>query len=310
MIRDAQTVYLLAKHFPARLRALPPTLFQTIVQGLIDRHYNTLSSAYLLMAYGSYVEVVPPSVTKMAITAIDPAGQQQALNLPANFAPRVSFPETTKKLHFSGDSSMPLYYAVSESGFDQQLPTTEVHNGLEITRAYLNAKGESVDKVALGEEITVQLRIRAIDRDFIDDLAVQDLLPAGFEAILQNPVAKTEDGKENPDDVADDSNASSNEESDNEEPANNGSAWWKDRLLTGGNWKPFYADVREDRVVLFGSIDKNLAEYQYKIKAISAGVFNVPPIYASAMYEPTLRAQASAGKISVNDMESKLVVGK
>jgi uncharacterized protein YfaS (alpha-2-macroglobulin family) len=310
MIRDAQTVYLLAKHFPARLRALPPTLFQTIVQGLIDRHYNTLSSAYLLMAYGSYVEVVPPSVTKMAITAIDPAGQQQALNLPANFAPRVSFPETTKKLHFSGDSSMPLYYAVSESGFDQQLPTTEVHNGLEITRAYLNAKGESVDKVALGEEITVQLRIRAIDRDFIDDLAVQDLLPAGFEAILQNPVAKTEDGKENPDDVADDSNASSNEESDNEEPANNGSAWWKDRLLTGGNWKPFYADVREDRVVLFGSIDKNLAEYQYKIKAISAGVFNVPPIYASAMYEPTLRAQASAGKISVNDMESKPVVGK
>lgn len=309
MIRDAQTVYLLAKHFPARLRALPPTLFQTIVQGLIDRHYNTLSSAYLLMAYGSYVEAVPPSMTKMAITAIDQAGQQQALNLPATSAPRVSFPETTKKLHFSGDSAMSLYYAVSESGFDQLPPTAEIHEGLEITRAYLNAKGETVDKAALGEEITVQLRVRAIDRDWIDNLAIQDLLPAGFEAVLQNPVAKTEDGQENPDNVPD-SNASSNEESDNEEPTDNGSSWWKDRLSTGGNWKPQYSDVREDRVVLFGSVTKNLAEYQYKIKAISAGVFNVPPIYASAMYEPTLRAQASTGKITVNDVENKTVVAK
>ncbi|MFI3219718.1 MAG: hypothetical protein QX189_11450, partial [Methylococcales bacterium] len=180
---------------------------------------------------------------------------------------------------------------------------------LEITRAYLNAKGETVDKAALGEEITVQLRVRAIDRDWIDNLAIQDLLPAGFEAVLQNPVAKTEDGQENPDNPTDD-NAESTEESDNPPPVYNGSVWWKDRLLTGGNWKPQYADVREDRVVLFGSITKNLSEYQYKIKAISAGVFNVPPIYASAMYEPTLRAQASAGKISVDDVETKAVVAK
>jgi uncharacterized protein YfaS (alpha-2-macroglobulin family) len=240
----------------------------------------------------------------LAITAIDQAGQQQALTLPQNFAPRVSFPETSKKLHFSGDGAMTLYYAVSESGYDQLPPTAEVHDGLEITRAYLNAKGETVIKVALGEEITVQIRIRAIDREWLDNLAIQDLLPAGFEAVIQTPVAKTETVDE-PAEGEDGSEAESDAE-----PANNGSSWWKDRLSTGGNWTPQYADIREDRVVLFGSITNQLAEYQYKIKAISAGVFNVPPVYAAAMYEPTLRAHASAGKISIDDAEIKSVVAK
>lgn len=304
MIRDAQTIYLLAKHFPARLQAMPPTLFQTIVKGLMEDRYNTLSSAYLLLAYSAYTDVVPPNmVQSLAISAIDQAGQSQALTLPQNFAPRVSFPETTKKLHFSGDSTMTLYYAVSETGFDQLPPAAEVHDGLEITRAYLNAKGETITKAALGEEISVQIRIRAIDRDWVDNLVVQDLLPAGFEAVIQTPAAKTEETS---------TNESSNEgEGEGDaEPDDNGSSWWKDRLVTGGNWTPFYADIREDRVVLFGTVNKNLAEYQYKIKAISAGVFNVPPVYASAMYEPTLRAHASAGKISVDDVESKVVVGK
>jgi uncharacterized protein YfaS (alpha-2-macroglobulin family) len=305
LIHDAQTLYLLAKHFPARLQAMPTTIFQTIVKGLTEDRYNTLSSAYLLLAYGAYTDVVPPSIVQsLAINAIDQAGQSLALTLPANFAPRVSFPETTKKLHFSGDSSMPLYYAVSESGYDQLPPTAEVHDGLEITRVYLNAKGETVTKAALGEELTVQLRIRAIDHEWINDLVVQDLLPAGFEAVIQTPVAKTEDAP------ASDGEATDNAAASDEEPADNGSSWWKDRLSIAGNWKPQYADIREDRVVLYGSITNELAEYQYKIKAISAGVFNVPPIYATDMYQPTLRAHSSAGKISVDDVESKAVVGK
>jgi hypothetical protein len=271
-------------------------VFQNIVKGLAEQRYNTLSSAYLLLAYGAYVDAVPPSTMQsLAITAIDQAGQQQALTLPANFAPRVSFPESTKKLHFSGDGSAPLYYAVSESGYDQLPPAADIHDGLEITRVYLNAKGETVTKAALGEELTVQLRIRAIDREFINDLVVQDLLPAGFEAVIQTPIAKTEDEQ------------TSEGEGEGAEDAGNGSSWWKDRLSVGGNWTPQYADIREDRVVLYGSITNELAEYQYKIKAISAGIFTVPPIYATDMYQPTLRAHSSAGKISVDDVSAAVV---
>jgi uncharacterized protein YfaS (alpha-2-macroglobulin family) len=304
MIRDAQTIYLLAKHFPTQLQALPPTIFQNIVRGLTEQRYNTLSSAYLLMAYSAYADVVPPKVMQsLTITATDKAGQQQALTLPQNFAPRASFPDSTKSLRFSGDGSMPLYFAVSESGFDQLPPTGEVKNGLEMTRAYLNAKGETITQATLGEEITVQIRARAIDREWVNDLVIQDLLPAGFEAVLQTPVAKTEDATANTDNAGD-ANATDQEATDN------GSSWWKDRLSTGGNWNPFYADIREDRVVLFGNITNQVAEYQYKIKAISGGVFTVAPIYATAMYEPTIRTLSGAGKISVVEAENKPTTAK
>lgn len=285
LIRDAQTIYLLARHFPDRLQSLPPTVFQTVAKGLGENRYNTLSSAYLLLAYSAYVDAVPPNVVQqMAIAAIDGAGQSQNLTLPQSFMPRVSFPDGTKKLHFSGDSSIPLYYAVSEAGYDQLPPTTEVHDGLEITRTYLNAKGEAITQAALGEEITVQIRARAIDREWLNDMVIQDLLPAGFEAVIQSADATNETPSEG-----------------EEAETDNGSSWFKDRLATSGNWKPQYADIREDRVVLYGSLTKQMAEYQYKIKAISAGAFNVAPVYVSSMYEKTLRAHASAGKINVVD---------
>ncbi len=283
LIHDAQTLAILAKHFPSRLQALPPTIFQTIAKGLAENRYNTLSSAYLLLAYSAYMDAVPQEVTtQMAITAIDKKGAKQALALPANYAPRASFPDSTQSLLFSGSGALPLYYAVSESGFDLQVPTAELHNGLEIIRTYLDGQGKAVDKVALGEEITVQLRVRAIDRDGLDNIVIQDLLPAGFEAVIQNPVAAPK--------------------SEEEEPSDS----WKDRLTTGGQWQPQYADIREDRVVLYGSISNELSEYQYKLKATSAGTFNVPPVYAAAMYEPTLQARSSAGTIHVDDVERNL----
>jgi uncharacterized protein YfaS (alpha-2-macroglobulin family) len=60
--------------------------------------------------------------------------------------------------------------------------------------------------------------------------------------------------------------------------------------------------------VLYGSLTKQMAEYQYKLKAISSGTFNVAPVYVSSMYEKTLRAHASAGKINV--VEDKPVTAK
>lgn len=283
MIRDAQTLYLLAKHFPDELKKLPPTFMQSIAKGFQDRRYNTLSSAYFLMAYQTYSDAVPAEVAKqMAITAIDRNGKEQPLALPQNIAPRAAFPETTQTLRFKGASDLPLYYAVSESGFDQQPPSQTVHEGLEIQRTYLNAQGKEVDKAALGEEITVQIRMRAIDREWIDNIAIQDLLPAGFEVVLQNPAAKSDTASED-----------EGTEQQNNLPS------WQDRLTTGGNWSSAYADVREDRVLIYGIVSNNMAEYRYRIKANTAGVFTVPPIYALAMYEPTVQAYSGKGLMRV-----------
>lgn len=315
LIRDAQSIYLLAKHFPQRLQTMPPTIFQGIAKGLQESRYNTLSSAYLLLAYNAYLDSVPAQTAEqMALSSIDSAGKKQALTLPANLAPRVSFPETARKLLFESGANFPFYYAVAESGFDVEPPKTELRNGLEIARSYVNANGETVEQVALGEEITVLLRLRAIDRESIDNVAIQELLPGGFEAVLQAPAVDAATESETSEEGAEsepDSGVNAEEETGADtEPAPVTLPEWHDRLATGGNWVPDYTDVREDRVVLYGTLSKELAEYHYKIRAAGAGIFTVPPSYAEAMYEPTLQAHTAVGQIKVLDGSSKASSGK
>lgn len=287
LIYQGQTLYVLAKHFPDRLRKMPASLFEAIGKAMQENRFNTLSSAYLLLAFDAYLEVLPPGIAqKLSITAIDGAGQRKFLTLPQNFAPRAVFPASTTALEFAGDSSVPLYYAVSESGFDLQPPGAEVRNGLEIIRSFLDDDGKPLDKIPLGAEVTVSIRARAIDPDTIDNVAIVDLLPGGFEAVLQNPAAqvKSEEGSE----------GGKDEGEENFAP-------WQDRLKTGGNWTADYIDAREDRVLLYGTIGKEMAEYRYRAKATAAGIFNIPPVYAEAMYAPTLRAHSGTGIVQVDD---------
>jgi uncharacterized protein YfaS (alpha-2-macroglobulin family) len=287
LIHQAETLYVLAKHFPERLKKMPASLFEAIGKRLQEDRFNTLSSGYLLLAFDAYLDVLPPDIAQnLSITAIDVSGRRNALALPQNFAPRAAFPLGTAALEFAGSNGIPLYYAVSESGFDVEPPKTEARNGLEIVRSFLDDDGKPLDKIPLGAEVTVSIRARAIDRDFIDNVAIVDLLPGGFEAVLQNPAAKTPaETEENPEEDEDEENF----------------ARWQDRLKTGGNWTADYVDVREDRVLVYGTLSKDMAEYRYRAKATAAGIFNVPPIYAEAMYVPTIRAHSEAGVVQVDE---------
>ena len=322
LIRDAQTLYLMAKHFPQQLQTLPPSMFQGIASALESQHYNTLSSAYLLLAYNAYLDSIPlPTDQTMTLSSIDAAGVKQALALPQNWAPRVSFPDSTRKLLFEGGNNLPFYYAIAESGFDLEPARSEVHNGVEIFRSYLNAKGETVEQVELGEELTVLLRLRALNRDYIGNIAIQELLPGGFEAVLQtsqtnqeliasNQEANAESSEAPADDAPETTAADTETEAETETNTESESEpvslpIWTDRLAVGGNWASEYTDVREDRVLLYGSVNQELAEYRYKIRATSAGLFTVPPSYVSAMYEPTIQAHTIAGKIKVLDSSAK-----
>lgn len=305
LIRDAQLIYLLARHFPQRLQNMPPTIFQGIAQSLQNNRYNTLSSAYLLLAYHAYIENVPPqAVEQMSLSLIDQAGNKQALALPSSLVPKVSLPDITRKLLFEGKANFLYYYAVSETGFDVEPPKVALKQGLEISRIYRNAQGEPVSQVALGEEITVLLRLRSIDRDFISNMAIQELLPGGFEVVMQPTKvdAETTGGSSDLVSAAEDqTNDSEPESAADSEPEPVTLPEWHDRIETGGNWVTDYTDVREDRVILYGTVSRDLAEYQFKIRATSAGNFTVPASFAEAMYEPTVQAHTVAGQIKVLD---------
>ena len=60
------------------------------------------------------------------------------------------------------------------------------------------------------------------------------------------------------------------------------------RNNNSGSWAPDYVDVREDRVVFYGTIRPQIQEIVYKVRAINKGTFIVPPLYGESMYDRTI----------------------
>jgi uncharacterized protein YfaS (alpha-2-macroglobulin family) len=66
---------------------------------------------------------------------------------------------------------------------------------------------------------------------------------------------------------------------------------------------PDFADLREDRVVVYGRASDSIQEYSYRIKATNAGSYVVPGAFGMSMYDPQVRARGVAGRISVERKE-------
>jgi uncharacterized protein YfaS (alpha-2-macroglobulin family) len=153
------------------------------------------------------------------------------------------------------------------------VPATPVNQGLEIFHEVLDAKGNPITKAKLGEEVTVRVRVRSLERAQLNDVALVDLLPGGLEPVLQA--------------VGDD------------EEANADAPIWKKRLGGNGSWKVQYADIREDRVVFYGAVNKDLLEVTYKARATNVGDFVVPAAYGEAMYDRRVYSRSAGARFQV-----------
>lgn len=55
-------------------------------------------------------------------------------------------------------------------------------------------------------------------------------------------------------------------------------------------WTPDYVDIREDRVVVYGTINDRVNTFMYTAKATNKGIFTVPPAYCESMYNKDISA--------------------
>jgi uncharacterized protein YfaS (alpha-2-macroglobulin family) len=288
VVRNAQTLYLVSRHFPEKVKDVSNSALNNIMQPISEGRFNTLSSSYALLGFDAYANVTAIKVTgQLGISAIDKQGKVTALKLPENsIAPFVNFSPNIARLKLQGPSGLPLFYAVRESGFDMKPPTTALKQGLEIMREYTDDKGAALKSITMGDEITVHIKIRSIDGN-IDDVAIVDLLPGGFEPVLQAAASETNS-----------TIAQVGEYSEGEGHASE-TLSWTSPLGIGGGWQPSYADIREDRVVFYGAVTNTITEFTYKIKATNSGQFVVPPAYAESMYNRLLQARSLPTNLTV-----------
>ncbi len=134
--------------------------------------------------------------------------------------------------------------------------------GLRVTRRYFNLSGDEIDldQVVLGDVIYATVEISNTSSDRIQNIALVDRVPAGWE--IENPRL----GR------------------------GGSSAEWIERDAL---WKADHMNVRDDRVEMFGALNRGESRtVVYQVRAVTSGVFTVPPVEAEAMYDPRIWARA------------------
>ena len=232
--------------------------------------YNTLSSSWAILAIDAMAKQLGgDALGKLSVAQFDAKGKSVELKLPANLLPRAAFDAGTVKLKLANDGPLTTWYAVTQTGFDRTPPTSELKAGLEVLREYVGTDGKPITSVKIGDEVTVKLSLRGMAMSGkssgdanVGNVALTDLLPGGFEPVQSR----------DPNGVA--------------------------STVTGAGLE--FADVREDRVVLYASASDQVQTWSYRIRATNLGEFIVPPAWAQSMYERERQARSLAGKVTVN----------
>jgi len=193
LTRDAQYVYLLAHHFPERLKALKGEGIRELVAPVFGGHYNTIGSAYTILALGAYSRAVLGAVANEAITINEGAGDGKVTELSVLRHPFTSATPSVEASRVAFAAAEAIFYQVSQAGFDLHVPSEPLVEGLEVQRSYLDGEGNEVTTLRQGQEVTVRLRIRSVGSDYTSNVAVVDLLPGGFE-VLRSSVPRDASG--------------------------------------------------------------------------------------------------------------------
>ncbi len=262
LARDAQYLFLLARHFPALLDAVDAGQLNQLITPIYHGQYNTISAAYSVLALGAYSQQkrLQQGQENVGFSIRKTDGSTAQLSSSAKPFPNAEFAAgmepNIKQVNIAAQQA--IFYLVSQSGFDLHVARQATRQGLEIQRAYLDDTGQEVTSSQIGKELTVRIRIRALGDEYISNIAIIDLLPGGFE-VLRKSIAHSE--------------------------------------LQG---RAEYIDVREDRVVIYSGFNSSITELSYRVKVTAAGRFMIPPVFAESMYDRAVHANSAAGVFNVS----------
>jgi uncharacterized protein YfaS (alpha-2-macroglobulin family) len=160
------------------------------------------------------------------------------------------------------ESAAGMYLVISSQGVRAGADYKVGGNGLAVGRTYRDLAGDVIDlsqgTVKLGDVIYVEDEISNTSGAMIQNIALVDRLPAGFE--IENPRL--------------------------------GRGFKADWINPDDDWATDYFNLRDDRVEAFGSLaGRSSAKLIYTISAVTSGTYATPPIEAEAMYDPTLWAR-------------------
>ena len=167
----------------------------------------------------------------------------------------------------SGFEPGACYYSVRTRGIPSPTAYAPQTAGIEVSRQYLTRDGQPLtnDTVSQGALVVVKFAVRSTAGP-VSNVVLENLLPAGLE--VENPRLSTTERL----------------------------PWMEsdDKAVAAA------VDLRDDRVLLFADLpDDGWHAYYALLRAVTPGVFTLPPPQAEAMYAPELRGSGALGRFTV-----------
>ena len=154
-------------------------------------------------------------------------------------------------------------------GVPQQPPSQPVAKGVTVTKRFLDRQKNEMDPESgwkQGDFVVVEITLET--RRTLNNLIIEDLLPAGFE--IENPNLKT---------------AESMGEGEGDEE---------------GNMAIARTEARDDRMVAFvDGVAGQKQTFRYAMRAVTPGKYTLPPVQVTCMYDPEVEALLPGGQVEI-----------
>lgn len=275
LVQNSTVIYLISRHFPQKVKEIPAQALENMALMLRNNRNTTLSSAMTILALDSYVAQLQKmneqqgDEDELLMIKAKKAESMRLISQLKGPVATAKFSQDDDQIVFNNLTTLPAWYSVVQAGFDKLPPEQAISRGLEIIREYTDEQGQPIKEVKLGQKVNVVIKVRANSNKAISNIAIVDLLPGGFEVVQQTPTFQSDD-----------------EQSQAE--------WTSPVSYAGSNWAIDYSDIREDRVIIYGSADKTIRTFIYQIKATNVGSYLIPSAYGEAMYDREIQAVSAA----------------
>ena len=267
-----------------------PLLVERLEKAMTGYHWRTTQeNAFAVMALGKYARHAATQDVSLTATATLDGKELAAFTHKDKIVLR---PEGVagKAIEVATAGKGTLYFYWGAEGIPLKAEAVATDDGLMVRRRFLSRDGAELDAMRIphGEVVLVEIAVRA-GRP-VENLVINDLLPAGFE--IENPNIATSETIRLPSlpPVAPPGMAEGGALGGEVVP----------RLAEPLN--PDRVERRDDRLIVFADLGSTRPYYhRYLVRAVTRGRFKLPAVTAFAMYDPGIRSTHGAGTVEIVD---------
>lgn len=221
--------------------------------------FSTQDDAFTLLGFGKAARRAGTTNLKGTITV----GSKKFVYSGGNN--KFPIEEFGQKMTISLEGEGRVYYSITTEGIRKDGKMRIEDKNLKVWREFFDRQGNSIslNGVKQSSLVVVKLSINS-DVDQLENVAITDLLPAGFE--IENP-RLTENTQ---------------------------------YKFINSNDTPAYVDIRDDRINYYVNFSGERRQtFYYLMRAVTQGEFVYAPVVAEAMYDGDYYSASGGGKIRI-----------